>query len=160
MPEPSRWLRQHHGLEAPAIDFGAWRPYWRIRTRLDRLLHDGAITPHEWAAAVRLRRTLETAQAAMLPTLRLDGPHRRHGGSSGPAQPRRADAMARLEEVRAGLGSFALGLLEACLFGDCTWAWLGQRLGIDPKTARAWTITAIRALVTLNPTSGRPPRIG
>jgi hypothetical protein len=144
MPEPSRWLRQHHGLEPPMIDLGAWRPYWRIRTRLDRLLLDGAITPHEWQAAVRLRRIIEAARSAVLPVHRLDGEPR--GGVSGPALARRVDAMARLEQVRAGLGAFAVALLEACLVDDCSWRYLGDRLGIDPKTARAWTITALHAL--------------
>jgi hypothetical protein len=144
MPEPSPFFRQHHGLEPPAIDWGTWRPYWRVRTRLDRLLLDGAITPHEWQAAVRLRATIEAARVAMLPIHRLDG--EQHGGSSGPALARRVDAMARLECVRAGLGSFALGLLEACLVDDASWRYLGARLGIDPKTARAWTIAVIRSL--------------
>ena len=147
MSEPSRWWRQHHGLEAPAIDFGAWRPYWRLRTRLDRLLLDGAITVHEWRQAVQLRRLVEAARAAVLPIHRLDGEP--SGGDSGPALARRVDAMARLDQVRAGLGVFALGLLEACLVDDCSWRYLGDRLGVDPKTARAWTIIALRALATL-----------
>jgi hypothetical protein len=141
---PSPFFRQHHGLEPPAIDFGQWRPYWRVRTRLDRLLLDGAIGPHEWRAAVRLRRLIEAARAAMLPIHRLDG--EQHGGSSGPALARRSDAIARLSQVRAGLGSFAFWLLEACLADDASWRHLGDRLGVDPKTARAWTIAAIRAL--------------
>lgn len=152
MSEPSRWLRQHHGLEAPAIDFGAWRPYWRIRTRLDRLLLDGAITLHEWRAAVRLRQIIEAARAAVLPIHRFDGEPR--GGVSGPALARRVDAMARLEQVRVGLGTFAMWLLEACLVDDRSWRELGDRLGIDPKTARAWTITAVRGLAMLNTKSG------
>lgn len=149
MPEPSPFLRQHHGLEPPAIDMGTWRPYWRVRTRLDRLLLDGAITSHEWRAAVRLRALCEAAQTAILPIHRLDGEPR--GGDSGPALVRRVDALARLEIVRAGLGSFAVGLLEVCLVDDCSWRYLGHRLGIDPKTARAWTITALHALAALNP---------
>jgi hypothetical protein len=148
MTSPSPFFRQHHGLEPPTLDLGAWRPYWRVRTRLDRLLLDGAITPQEWSAAVRLRRIFEASYAAMLPIHRLDG--KPHGGSSGPALARRADALARLEAVRAGLGSFALGLLEACLADDASWRYLGSRLGVDPKTARAWTIAAIHALATLN----------
>jgi hypothetical protein len=144
MTSPSPFFRQHHGLEPPAIDFGQWRPYWRVRTRLDRLLLDGAITPHEWRTAVRLRRIIEAARAAVLPIHRLDGEPR--GGVSGPALTRRVDAIARLDQVRAGLGVIALGLLEACLADDCSWRYLGDRLGIDPKTARAWTIAALRAL--------------
>lgn len=144
MPEPSPFLRQHHGLEPPAIDFGQWRPYWRVRTRLDRLLLDGAISPHEWSAAVRLRSLFEAAYAAMLPTRSWD--HEPHGRSSGPAMARRISAFAQLEAVRASLGPFALWLLEACLADDASWRYLGDRLGVDPKTVRAWAISAIRAL--------------
>jgi hypothetical protein len=145
---PSPFFRQHHGVEPPAIDFGQWRPYWRVRTRLDRLLLDGAITPQEWSVAAALRATMEAARAAMLPTRSWD--REPHGRSPGPALARRADALARLDGVRANLGSFALWLLEACLADDASWRYLGARLGVDPKTARAWTIAAIRALATLN----------
>lgn len=144
MPEPSPYFRQHHGLEPPAVDDGTWRPYWRVRTRLDRLVRDGAITPHEWHSAVRLREICETAQAGIVPIHRLDRGVR---GRVAPTQaPRRADALARLDEVRIDLGSVALDLLQACLVDDRSWAWLGQRLSVDPKTARAWTISAIKAL--------------
>jgi hypothetical protein len=144
---PSPFLRQHHGLEAPAIDWGTWRPYWRVRTRLDRLLADGAITPRQWGAASRLRSAFEAAQAGIMPIHRLHGGPRRR--AAGPPSTHRADALARLAELRIDLGSVALGLLEACLVEDRSWASLGRRLGIDPKTARAWTIAAIHALAAL-----------
>jgi hypothetical protein len=148
MPEPSPFFRQHHGLEAPAIDFGAWRPYWRIRTRLDRLLLDGAITAREWGIASRLRSAFEAAQAGIMPIHQLDGDPRRARAASPPSG-HRADALARLNQLRATLGSLTLGLLQACLVEDCSWAWLGKCLAVDPKTARAWTIAAIHALAAL-----------
>src|SRR5947208_16521057 len=106
MTSPSPFFRQHHGLEPPAIDWGTFRRYWRVRTRLDRLLLDGAISPQEWSAAARLRRIIEASYAGMLPIHRLDGEPR--GGVSGPALARRVDALARLAGVRAGLGTVAL----------------------------------------------------
>ena len=45
------------------------------------------------------------------------------------------------------LGDVIIDLVELCTIEDLSWAALGRRLKVDPKTARAWTITALKALV-------------
>ena len=78
-----------------------------------------------------------------------------HGGGGGQVMAARVDALARLAIVRAELGSFAIELLEVVFVDDRTWSSLGHGLGIDPRTARAWTIAALRALATVNLKSRR-----
>jgi hypothetical protein len=40
--------------------------------------------------------------------------------------------------------------LIACIaVDDLSWAKIGERLGCDPKTAKVWTLDAIRALAAV-----------
>jgi hypothetical protein len=55
------WRRQHGPVEPPKIDGTAFKPFWKARSRVDRLLADGAINAAEWAAAIDYRATVETA---------------------------------------------------------------------------------------------------
>jgi len=58
---PNRFYRQHHEVEAPQVDEKAFRPAWRVRTQLDKLLLDGLISPYEWRIAGWLRSCHERA---------------------------------------------------------------------------------------------------
>jgi hypothetical protein len=142
--EPSIFYTQHLGVEAPRLDGGAFRPYWTVRTRIDRLRADGAITEREWRAAVAFRSSLMIALRASWPPRRLDGGT--GCGLPGRVLEVRLDALARLRRVRSTLGTFAAGLIEITLIDNESWADLGRRLGVDPKTARHWTVESLRAL--------------
>jgi hypothetical protein len=138
---PSAYYRQHHGVEAPRIDNVAFQPYWRIRTRtrLDRLLADGSISLAAWRAGLRFRAAVD----------HLSGARRSHadrvegGGRSGVG---RLDAIEHLGRVKVALGPIATALVWSCVVDDASWSAVGAWLGIDPKTARRWTIVALQAL--------------
>ena len=144
MTEPTKYFRQHHAVEAPAIDEQSFRPFWRVRTRLDQLLIDGAILWPVWRAGMSFRVLAEIVLAAQHGTNRLDYSDRPAAFDASIA--RRIDAIKRLGELRRALGGFALDLLEAHAVDDLSWAALGRRYGVHGKTARTWTIVALQAL--------------
>lgn len=147
MPAPSPFYLQHHDVEAPTVDAEIFHPGWRVRTRLDRLLRDRAITSAEWLAAVAFRTATERVFAVAWPApLWLGAP-----GARGPADDpiaSRLDDLAWLRACRRHLGARICDLVEACVVDDLSWADLGRLYGVDPKTARAWAVLAIRALKT------------
>jgi hypothetical protein len=57
---PTPEYRTHHRVVAPSIDGRTYRPYWSQRTRLVRLLEEGAIDREAFAAGVTLRGWCET----------------------------------------------------------------------------------------------------
>lgn len=150
MAEPTKYFRQHHAVEAPAIDERAFRPFWRVRTRLDQLLIDGAISFPVWRAGVSFRLLAEIVLSQQYPAkwLGVDrGEQNRLGFDTSIAG--RIDAINRLGDLRRALGGFALDLLEAHAVDDLTWAELGRRYGVHGKTARTWTIVTLRALAAV-----------
>ena len=146
MTQPNAHFRQHHDVDPPRIDADHFRPAWRVATRLEALRLDGAITDRECAAGVTFRNVWECAFSGTYPQPQWV----RVGSSCGLGPERgsisRLDALATLHSIRGALGPFACRLLAACAVDDVSWAYLGRALGIDPKTARAWTIAALRAL--------------
>ena len=143
--EPTTFYRQHALVEAPRIDTVTFRPYWSVRdrTRLDRLMADGSISLREWLAAIRFRDAVRY----------LAGERRGYKGG-GAAQSRtvtifRFDARALVQRVRADLGPVATALVWTCAIDDLSWAAIGARFRVDPKTARRWTVAALQALATL-----------
>ncbi|HSR77581.1 MAG TPA: hypothetical protein VLN57_13430 [Xanthobacteraceae bacterium] len=149
MTQPSAHYRQHHDVEAPSVDGFSFRQAWRVQTRLDHLLADGAITLRQWHAAVAFREDLETAARSAWRAPVWLSVAAGASSSRGETIGIRLDALARLRHIANALGPFACALLEACIARDWSWAFLGRRLGVDPKTARAWTVTAIKALALL-----------
>jgi hypothetical protein len=142
---PNEFYSQHVTAEAPRIDTVTFRPFWSVRerTRLDRLMADGSISLREWLAAIRFRDAVRF----------LTGERRGYTGG-GAAQPRtvtifRFDAAALVRRVRADLGPVATALAWSCAVDDRSWAAVGARFNIDPKTARRWTVTALQALAML-----------
>jgi hypothetical protein len=146
--EPTKFFRQHHAVDSPAIDENAFRPYWRVRSRLDQLLLDGAISFPVWRAGAAFRVLAEMVIAELYPAKWLDQTAKNQLGF-GLSLAGRIDALDRLQRVRAALGGFAFELLERHLVDDQSWARLAQRYGAHPKTVRNWTITALQALATV-----------
>jgi len=142
--EPSAFYRQHFALEAPEVDALSFRPFWRIRTRLDDLLHAGAITHREWFAGVMFRVFSETRYGAAYGSTSFD----RVGGSPirDNASARRIDAGDRLNRVRAELGPDRIRLLEAHIVADANWRDIAEIWHVHPNTVRKWTIAALKAL--------------
>lgn len=143
--KPSLQFLAHHAADAPAIDTETFRPAWRKHDHLRGLRDAEEITAYEYASALCFRQVAEHVIVAAWPPPLWLGSGGRRGGSHG-APLTRAGDVEMLGQVRAALGPFACGLLEACLIYDFTWDYLGARLGIDPRTARAWTILAIKGL--------------
>jgi hypothetical protein len=146
---PSAFLRQHvAGLEVPRVDETAFRPAWRVRTRLDALERDGALSPREFRAAVAYRAAAELVLGSAVHAVALDGPGRAPGyrGDRLERSERLRDTLRHLTSVRQTLGDVATGLIEACVVEDLTWSALGRRLRCDHKTAKAWVVTAVKAL--------------
>ena len=148
---PSASFRQHHDVEPPRVDHRHFRPAWRVLTRLDGLLADHAITASEWHAAADYRELVDQVTRAAL----IRSPIGR--ATMGTAGHRvfalslagELDALNRLRQIRNRLGAWACTLLDHALVHDLSWAALGQHYHCDPKTARAWVITAIKALRTV-----------
>jgi hypothetical protein len=144
---PSEHYRQHHDVEPPRIDANNFRPAWRVRTRLDRLLLDRAITPAEWYAAVALRSMIELVAARGQRAARTEF---MPAGAIVPYQTEvDSTALAHSRRIRLSLGDVCYRLLLACIVDDLSWIALGQRLGVDPRTARAWVIISIKLLVAI-----------
>lgn len=144
----SKFYTQHHAVEAPLIDDTEFRPYWRVRTRLDQLLLDRAISIIEWRAAQHFRSMAERVLAGnWAATGWLNNLNRGGGRESGLAE--RQDAINRLHKLHRVLGGFALDILEAHIVDDTSWTLLGRRYGVHAKTARSWTVTTIKALAAV-----------
>lgn len=142
---PTGFYQQHVAVEAPRVDTVTFRPYWSVRdrTRLDRLLADGSISLREWLAAIRFRDAVRF----------LAGERRGYaGGGAAPLRQVtifRFDARSLVRRVRADLGPVATALVWSCAIDDHSWAAIGARFHVDPKTARRWTIVALQALAML-----------
>jgi hypothetical protein len=139
------FYRQHHELDAPTIDGVAFRPFYRRRSRIDSLVADAAITPIVWRAAVVYRGLAEHATAAAWGA-RDDESRDRMPRMPNAAMVDRVAARYRLQVIRRRIGTFATRMIDAIVVEDLPWAELGRRLIVDPKTARAWGITALQLL--------------
>jgi tetratricopeptide (TPR) repeat protein len=121
-PSPDRYLRQHGPIEPPRVDATAFRPAWRRRSRLDKLLTDGTITPMQWQIAVEYRRTHETAFGSILRSRSLDGTGAQPGrtGRRAALDPSEAQlaAVEKLQLVRSKLGAAAVQLIELVVIED------------------------------------------
>jgi hypothetical protein len=142
--KPTEEFCRHHEVEPPRVDAVAFRQGWRVRTRLDRLLFEGAIDPDVWLAAVAYRGVYLQAFGSLWPSRSLELPavigfRDRAGGL-------RLDALQTMRLVRQRLGPSNAELVEECVIEDAAWAALGRQLHVDPKTARMRTVTALKAL--------------
>jgi hypothetical protein len=141
---PSEAYRQHHDVAAPQVDARAFRQGWRVATRLDALVVEGAIEPWDYEAAQKFRRDWDAAigqRAPSLMTLRGAGGAGRDGGAID-----RLGAATRLRRIADELGRFEFRLLEQCVVLDQSWALTGRQHQVADTTARRWTINALRRL--------------
>jgi hypothetical protein len=151
MTQPTAHYRQHHDVEEPRIDGRAFRPAWRRRDHLDTLEKRGLINLKEWHAAFGFRITYETAHFG---AWRTSDPAAVHAGkhcrrrSAAELSERQANALGWLRALEPPLGAL-FPLLELAVVEQLSWHELGRWLTVDPKTARAWTVTAIKALAVL-----------
>lgn len=145
---PSRHFRQHHDVEAPQIDTRAFRPAWRVRPRLEGLLHAGDITLAEYAAAIRYRRRYELAYASAIPAASMTPSSGTPDGDR--MTQTRLDALAELAAVERRIGPVRVWWLQACVVYDLAWRELAGAHRIHHRTARKRSIAAIRALVPKN----------
>jgi hypothetical protein len=144
---PSAHFRQHHAVDEPRVDAGNFRPAWRVRTRLDQLLIDRSITPHEWFIAVRFRTMLELVamrQGVRAARIEFLPPGKPNGTTS-------AQASRYCREIADRFGAVCSGILIACLVDDLSWAELGRRIRVDPRTAKAWTVVLLKMLPKQTP---------
>jgi hypothetical protein len=145
---PSAFYRQHARIEEPAIDGKQFRPACRRVTQVDKLLSSGAITAREWRRADEFRRCYEHAggdiAASKADAAFLD-PHCRQRGRA-KAVGSRLEAARKLTRWRGELGEVVYSLVTMVAVEDACWAAIGRRFTVDPKTGRAWAITALQAL--------------
>ena len=148
--KPTAEFLRHDAVEPPLIDARHFRAHWRVRTPLDRLLADRAITAREYRAGVEFRDLAGRAQRAGLgvPLWLRRGGHPVPDGNIDQLE-RQLDATTKLHQIALHLGAVMYALLDAAVVQNLSWAAIGRGFGIDPKTARAWSITAIRALAQI-----------
>ena len=130
---------------APSIYGRAYRPYWSQRTRLVRLLEEGAIDRHAFAAGVKLRGWCETLFRGAK-TQTWDVPID-HGGRLGAANDGEFIGARRLQAVASNLGREWFAVLQMTVIDDLPWARIGTALGLTSKTAKTCAIIALQMLV-------------
>jgi hypothetical protein len=149
---PNPFFRQHHEVEAPEVSARAFRPAWRVRTRLDRLALEGLITGFEWRVATWLRSCYERGYGSDLqsPMTRLGmaGQSNWRGGREDPAQ-RRAAAREYLHHIEKTLGATVYSIVVAVVVDDLPWRELAKRCGCHSKTAKSWGVEAVKLLATV-----------
>jgi DNA-directed RNA polymerase specialized sigma24 family protein len=141
---PTPQFTRHHDIAAPQVDATAFRQGWRVTARLDGLLEAGRIDREQWDGAQQWRRWAEL--------IGLSHVQRWDVRPDAPCHPddlpmlRRVQAASRLRSVAEALGPLRVRLLTMCVSEDRSWREIGDRLGIDGKTARAWCAAAVVAL--------------
>ena len=146
---PTSWRRQHGHIETPNIDGREFRPFWRAHSQLDKLLARDLITSIQWQAANTFRLIYEKAHQGELGAkdlsegVYIDRNCRRRG--TGEPDQKRLVALMRLKRVQRELGDVGYRILTWLAVEDFSWAEIGRRLKVDPKTARRWGLLALRA---------------
>jgi DNA-directed RNA polymerase specialized sigma24 family protein len=141
---PTAEFRQHHRVEAPQVDSTAFRQGWRVATRLDGLLDARLIDRGQHGAACRWRTWAE--KAAPLPAQAWDVRVDRSPVPNDTAALLRVQTAANLRAVAEALGPLRVRLLTMCVAEDRSWREIGDRLGMDGKTAKDWCAAAVVAL--------------
>jgi hypothetical protein len=141
---PTPQFRQHHHAEAPQIDAGHFRQGWRVATRLDGLLEAGRIDTEQLQAAQEWRRWAEIVTPTRVQAwdVRVDASL----VANDTGMIIRVNAQAKLRSAAAALGPLRHRLLELSLRDDRSWREIGDRLGVDGKTATRYVIEAVAAL--------------
>jgi DNA-directed RNA polymerase specialized sigma24 family protein len=135
------------------MDGVAFRAWWTLSTRLDRLYADGLIAQAVYTAACRFRADCERVGALSSRSVlaRLGEPAPGSGDRHRDLFARVAAAR-RLRAVRARLGPQRYALVYWVTTEDLAWTELARRLGVSDGTARSRAAEAIKALVSLDNT--------
>jgi hypothetical protein len=132
------------------MDGVAFRAWWTLATRLDRLRADRLITQAAYAAACRLRADCGCVAATSGSRMDRLGDHVAGDVGDAPGQMLgRLAAMRRLRLIRARLGTRSYALAYWCVVGDAAWSAKARRLGVSDRTVRTATAAAIEELVEL-----------
>jgi hypothetical protein len=149
---PSPEFRRHFDVAPPAIDAREYRPAWRRETRLAGLVEAGRIGRETFVVACAWRQCAEAIGRVLVQRWTA----RTNGGilaGAGPT-PTQITAATVLRNAGAALGDYCVRILHDHLVEDLSWRELGQRLPVDPKTAKVRTIAALEALAAWR--AGRP----
>jgi hypothetical protein len=141
---PTPQFQQHHQVQPPRIDAGAFRPGWLVMARVDSLLERGLIDREAWDAAHEWRRWAETVHPS--PTTRLET---RVDISTVPRDAgmlHRLGVATRLRECAEAIGPLRTKILEALIVHDRSWSELARLLQVSDKTAMARAAEAVAAL--------------
>jgi len=144
---PTWSFRRHHDVDPPRVDASTFRQGWRIRSRLDALYVAEQLTAGEWQAAQEFRMACDRVRGVTghtAPDLRASGAG--HSGGAHDAMLGMVATTARLRVVDRYLGPLFSLLCVQCCVHDVSWAHLGRVVGVDPKTAQTYTVTALRRL--------------
>lgn len=138
--------RQAEAVDNPDVDGVAFRPWWRVRTRLDGLLAAGLIEEAAWLAAGKFRDDAEAALMRLGPsTLARLGlaraPRELHARDL-----HRVKALERLRRVRDKLGPADYALIWWIAAEDRPWTEVGRRLACTERTAKKRAAAAIGRL--------------
>jgi hypothetical protein len=135
-------------IDPPDINGAAFRPWFRVRTRLDALHAACAIDDAEHASACAFREDWHRVAGSAGSSLALDGI-----GVGIPASDRAhayaiagVAAAGRLRLIRARVGAAGFRLLELSLVDDTSWTAIGRAFGCTRDTARERTVQMIRRL--------------
>jgi hypothetical protein len=140
-------VRQAEGLELPDMDGVAFRAWWTLATRLDRLSADGTITQAAYAAACRFRADRE--RVAVCSGSRMDRFGERVAGDAGDRHGDMLDRVAttrRLRAARARIGAGRYALIYWVAVEDLSWCEMGRRLRVSDGKARRAAAKAIERL--------------
>lgn len=144
--KPTPHYEAHHDLDAPQVDAGAFRPGWRVRTRLDGLLASHDITATVWRAAVDYRDTW--ARMLRLRTMLGAPAGRRGAGGTEASMLAVLGAAQRIRVAEQQIHPKVVKLLHVCILEDASWREIGRRYRVAPMTARGWMVEALRVLAT------------
>jgi hypothetical protein len=153
---PSAFYRQHHVVEAPAINEREFRPAWRVKSRLILLVEYERIDRRQLEAAVAFKGWCEAVGRLKSSTwlaVRVDGGR----SPENLIAPNQLDAARRLDAARLALGRDRIKLLFWAIVDELPWDRIAQRLGLSGKTATCRAVEAIAALALWRAGQPVPP---
>jgi hypothetical protein len=153
---PTAFYRQHHRVEAPAIDEREFRPAWRVKTKLMLLLECDRIDRRQLEAATAFKGWCEAIGRQRTSTwlaVRVDSGRR----PDGLITTNQIDAAGRLADATRTLGRERIRLLHWSLIDDLPWIEIGKRIGLHQRTAIVRVVEAIAALALWRAGEPVPP---
>jgi hypothetical protein len=122
---PTDFYRQHHTVEAPAIDEREFRPAWRVKSRLMMLVEYGRIDRRQLEAAAAFKGWCEAVgrhKSSAWLAVRVDGGR----CPDGLIAPNQLEAARRLDAARLALGRDRVKLLFWAIVDELPWDRIAQ----------------------------------